>query len=360
MTQDLVSKYRNKSPPKGEREKKKREKMAEFVPPIGTQWVFVGLWLANLVYNVFWMAYKRTRTELDSYAGTYHMWIIWGTLILFIPVSESIYIFSPDSDPWNSAPYFQWACWQLRSIALIAVFLGFTSNMFRRIDPLRYTSRIGSCATAAISLLSILFVVVYKPAFNNGTGTMPMQLIPVLMDWIYVAVALFVAITCAAMSWRVQNASDKRKIEKWRSMADIDGTPIPGRVSQGYGGSGSDSGSDSDAPNRRGDDSRGVNKAYVRAGSDIMTMLLITWITLLVGYTIYAIMIIVRKDQYWFSGSTIYYFMTKYWVTELAPYSSLFLYAFLIMVLGTVIVTDRAIKRLNLPDASRLYAAVRV
>lgn len=290
--------------------------MAVFVPQVGTQWVFVAFWWADFIGGlVFTFRGRKGLGGFNTVSATTYTLFSWALWFFFSPVSEYIYLFDKDRDPYNSAPYMQWVCMNLRMMALSFGTLYLSSLVFSRKHVTRRTSRFFSYFLFLIGFMSILIVVVWKPEVSGGTGRTPSHLIPILQDWIYVGVALVMFLIFAVV------------ISKYRFPYDI--------LDGGY-------------ENR--DDYDDKYRDSQTHGKRVITMITAAWGAILTLILSYAIIIISHKGQFLFSGSLMYYFMTEYWIERVAPYYAILFYIALMLVYWTIYRMDKASRRLRLQD----------
>ena len=296
--------------------------MAIHVPQRGTQWVFLAFWWADFICGIILTGIRTKKgNAFRTRANAMHTVIAWFMWFMFSPVSESIYLFDKDHDPYNNAPYMQWVCMNLRMMALVYGSLYLSSHIFNHKNASRYASRIFSYFLFLIGFMSILIIVVWKPEVAGGTGRTPSQILTILNDWIYVAVSLAMLITFVAAISRYY---------------------FP------YGRAGPDDGYVHRMDNIDADDDK-YNDAQ-SYGRRIVTMITVQWAVILVLVASYAILIIAHKGQFLFDGSLMYYFMTEYWVERVAPYYSIMLYLALFIFYWTVWRMDRATTKLRLRD----------
>ena len=102
--------------------------MAVYVPAMWTQGTVMLAWGISFIIFMVWLFGIRGSTERG--VGLQATWMYALLFLAWIPVSESLYMYNEDDDPWNNAPYVQWFCMQMRLAATsifafyLAVFTG--------------------------------------------------------------------------------------------------------------------------------------------------------------------------------------------------------------------------------------------
>lgn len=224
------------------------------------------------------------------------VWYFLSLMFMF-PMSENVYAYFRDSDPWNTAPYMQWYCFELRFMTLTLMGLYLLTVVAERWWPP------GSGARKAIKWIScvpfILFFVLAGIVVGDKVNPFlpkdrPYEAFTYLLDWTWVVVSLAATFISAG-------------ILMWFQL-----------------GSGPDNGE----YQPRG------SKLHAYAG-----LFLNMW--LFIGTLVYAISNIVYRDDY--DGSKEYYFQQEKWITRWAPYYT-FIYVILsyFFMLGFMLMLMRA------------------
>lgn len=279
--------------------------MAIYAPANGWSWTFIGFWLADFFGLIFWLTWRKTRMAFGSNLKASITALAFFEWFLFIPISEAMYIWSKNNDPWNNLPYIQWLCVNLRTMGIIMGFLIVSAHVFYRMGATRPGMYTGAYTMFGISAVGLFIVIAWKPNMDimNGTARTPSQTIPIAMDWIYVTIAFLMAMGFAVMtSRRYSMFFDFTRRDKTLELSDSKGN-------------------------------LSANERMVKEGRTLVLGMTAVWTIILAGVVTYASLIIARRDQFLFSGSQIYYFHIQYWITRLAPiYSVLFAYPVLWMM----------------------------
>ena len=272
--------------------------MAVFVPGRGWTWTFIGFWLADFVGLLWWMLRGKGSKAFRSPLSTMITALAFFEWFLFSPIAEAVYIWSSDNDPWNNAPYIQWICVNLRTMGIVFGFMIMSAYVFAPSGAVRPNGRAAAIAMFVINAIGMGIVVGYKPNtdFASGNARTPSNVIPITMDWVYVAISFIMFITFMTMVCRRYGLFFD--FTRLRSEANVDRD--------------------------------GKDKKLHNTGRVILTTMGFIWLAIFAVMLTYALLLVVRQDQYLFPGSQVYYFHTEYWITRLAPiYSAFFAYPIL-------------------------------
>ena len=243
--------------------------MAIFVPAKWTQMIWIIFWFVLFVLFILWNSLMR-----DPYKPRVPLVLTCLFFLLFMfgfPVSESIYAYNADKDPWNSAPYLQWYTMELRFMSLSVFSLYLTqlaARYFWKPNSAPATAVRYTCLGFFI-LFAVFAGIVVGDKADEFTNKKPYQVFTFLLDWIWV----FVALVGSAIAVRIQSRY---------SVADQDNDDIP----EGMGWN-----------------------AFAVAILNIYIFL---------GTLVYAIINVVNRDKY--MGTFEYYFHQEDWIEQVAPY----------------------------------------
>ena len=244
--------------------------MAIFVPDKWTQVTFVIFWFVWFAVYLVWLFAQyfvfKPRTPLVL-TTTFFL-----TLFAMLPASESLYAYFPDADPYNTAPYIQWYCLELRFMALVVFSLYLLTVVGRNKWPSGSGTRtaITWLAIVPFVLFFVLGGIVVGDKANPFTGKKPYEAFTYILDWFWVLVSLISTMIAS-------------RLLLWHQIG---------------GGS-----RDENVP--RGSKLHAYAAVFFNG-----------WI--FIGTLVYAISIVTNRDDY--DGSVQYYFQQKNWIEQWAPY----------------------------------------